>query len=219
LIRALQLLAIAAITLSHLGCATTTKNKLQTHLNDSEPGPTYVTKNGLEIYDETGKEIPRWKIEKLVQIALSVLTDYEALRGWKIRIVPSYIIVTQGDNLIVAEGFTHPKSKTVLVSNVFTCFADSALVHELAHIVLGAPHTETEFWRTFKIFDKSIGDYLCPQWIDDKESLADWRMVRENKKTFKHRIEAVPTISQLNKFLNKIKSQEAQEAGKDAAKP
>lgn len=84
------------------------------------------------------------------------------LRGWSIILTDAYIM-QQGEKegeILLADGITIPATKTIIVFAYNECLADSALVHEIGH-VLGYSHAEVLRKMVEKVEEMAIRD-LCP---------------------------------------------------------
>lgn len=137
--------------------------------------PSYVTKHNVNIYDNTTKHTPSVEeVESVIDFALMYFGGEEAAK--KIEHVDVYLydhwlhIPQPDDTVILADGYTDIWEEVILASVLQTCFADSGLLHELAHIVHDkgaiAPdwwHDDKEFWKFVKLIEEVAIKELCPE--------------------------------------------------------
>lgn len=73
-----------------------------------------------------------------------------------------YGVLNQKGEVIAADGYTDVENKVVFIK-VYKCHGDSALIHEMAHIIMGdRDHTDTEYWDEIKQLDLQMTKDLCP---------------------------------------------------------
>lgn len=139
----------------------------------------YVTRQGLRVEDTSARPIGQARVEELIDQLVAAMggpsTIVRPIHKWLMRIIPQYILVTyqEGEDkyLIVAEGYTVPQDRLILVSNVYECPVEAAVMHELVHALWGISHTEAEYWDLYDKFEALVANNLCPKWIGK-----DWKI-------------------------------------------
>lgn len=136
----------------------------------------YTQRTGIEVFDYTGLEKStfrspsRWDIETVIDyiiLALPVTFDQAYFNGYSIFITPDWVKVhTEDRHVILADGYTDPVTKRIFISYLRPCIADSALLHELAHILrpLGFDrnHEDNRYWNWVRSLELNAIQDLCP---------------------------------------------------------
>lgn len=144
--------------------------------------PDYTTRHNLLIYDKTTVNTPtQQEIEEVTEYVIKYLGSNK-IDGIRVYLYNKWIQVPQPDNkAILADGYTDIWEGVIIASVLQDCFADSGMVHELAHIVHDygeeAPdwwHDDKEFWDMIKEMEKQIVLDLCPEGYEHKEIPADY---------------------------------------------
>lgn len=108
------------------------------------------------------KQVTQEQIQEVVHFTLSALHKQLEI-GWKIRIVPNWIVLPSADGqLIFADGFTDMENKVVYVYHHQPCLAASSLIHELMHAV-GYSHEDKMAFIIAKDIQENAVKTLCPE--------------------------------------------------------
>lgn len=134
--------------------------------------PTYVTKHGIKVYDKTINLTPtKTEVEEVTQCIIDKIGGDKKVYGTKVMLINRWIQVPAYEDpnkFQLADGFTNIRNKETIVSVFQTCFADSSMVHELAHIIHDSEtkfpdwqHSDIKFWTMIKEMEKRIVKDLC----------------------------------------------------------
>jgi hypothetical protein len=131
-------------------------------------GPTYVTSQGLRVYDRTEHGVSRQQVELVTEKAIELAGGRAALRGVNVVFHDQLIeIQPTPDTVIVADGFTDPFSRTVFSSTFSSCLPASSLLHELVHVVQFAQHEPLDpdhkngIWVEVEDTDEALQWQMC----------------------------------------------------------
>lgn len=121
--------------------------------------PSYTTSHGIKIHDKTRLDISRAKMELVVSdFVKSFNLNSKDLDGTHIYLFSKLIQIPNGDNeFIMADGFTDIREHTILLSVFTECLGNSAIVHELAHLIfMDGNHTNKELWDRVKQIESDL---------------------------------------------------------------
>jgi len=128
--------------------------------------PVYTTRHGVNVYHKTTTLTPsQEEVESAIDYITNNLEHTEDIEGVNLHLYNElfYLFRTNGE-AVVADGYTDVRLENVLIGVVRTCFVDSGLVHELAHVIRGGDpfHLDKKFWDNVKKVEKQIIKDLCP---------------------------------------------------------
>jgi len=148
-------------------------------LSSACASPTYVTKHGIKVFDETTHITPtQQEVEAVTDFVIRYLGNAKHLKNAKLMLVSVWLHLPQPNGgVALADGYTNIWDKEMIASVFQTCFADSGAVHEMAHIIHDyksyAPdwfHDDKGFWNgTVKEMERVIIEELCPEGYEHKK--------------------------------------------------
>lgn len=133
--------------------------------------PDYTTVHGIHIYDHTTvQKVSPKELEDIIHYVVRHVPKAERLKGYKLILVNKWVEIPKykSDEVRLADGYTNPFDRIMVVSVFQDCFADSGLPHELAHVLhdFGMPdwwHDDKKYWGWVKNFlEPQIIKDLCP---------------------------------------------------------
>lgn len=143
--------------------------------------PTYTTEQGLRVYDETTHITPSaYEVNQVAEYVVSRLGGRDRISGAAVMLVSKWIEVPQmNGTAIIADGFTNIFTKDIIASVFQTCFADSGMVHELAHLIHDQVipdwgHDDKVWWDMVKTMENLIIEDLCPDGYEHKHIAPDY---------------------------------------------
>ena len=132
--------------------------------------PTYTTSHGIRVYDQTGHHVPRQAVEHLTERALDLFGMRGVLHGVELHLHAKLIELHSPDEgtVIVADGYSDPFSRTIIVTSFTDCLAASSIVHELGHVVRQSrlesadpEHLDVAFWNSVEELEDELKREMC----------------------------------------------------------
>lgn len=128
-------------------------------------GCATFTHRGISVYDrQKDTYMTTSEMEKAIDYALDKLKNEKMYDGWDLVFMSGYYgVMTPDGKIIVADGATF-HNKRVIFIKVYKCYGDSALIHEMAHVIVGDMlHRQKLFWEKIDEMGEKMAKDLCPK--------------------------------------------------------
>jgi len=139
-------------------------------------GPSYTTKHGINVYDQTKKFSPSLaSIENITDSVINYLGPTD-LNGINLLLTndPTSVPLKNDEPLFV-NGYTDLEKRFIIITVQSKCFAESDYGHELAHFIKGEDweHNDLKYWARSAIINLIIRFKICKNGTDILNEIAD----------------------------------------------
>jgi len=128
------------------------------------------TVNGIKVFDrQVETKFTEQEITELIELSIILVRGQNLFEGWDFVFTNAWTVYSMNNKeVIIVPGIADPKDKVIFIK-VRECLWDSAIFHEMAHIVrlhkIGdsdREHLDKEFWDDIERLENAVINDNCP---------------------------------------------------------
>lgn len=166
--------ALLVFLLALSGCATFTHRNI--NIYDRQRPPIAITETRLVVenmigafgFEQNRVAIIETKTKVLIDYVISKLGHEELFEGYDFVFISNWVNQSTSDEVAVGDGLTDLDNKVIYLM-VRDCFADSAILHEMSHVIHADKrgngdqnHIDKVWWSVMKIMSDNMIKHYCP---------------------------------------------------------